>query len=213
MKIKSYLLILLLLVFFNSCKKPEVSFEETQPQNVKEQNSIPKKLIGTYYNSEDKTELTISKYLIVKKITIEDTLNVSELNKNEVIKKDSLLNMKTKEKYQIKKINDTLFTNYIYSDTIFNIQEKDILKKFKGYYFLNKFIKSDGLWEVEKLNLTKGVLKISGIDSEEEINLLETITETKRDTMKPFIIKPTKKQFKEFVKKNGFSKEEIYLKK
>lgn len=213
MKIKSLFLTLLLFLFFNSCKKSEVSFEETQPQNIKEQNVLPNKLIGTYYNSENKTELNISKYFIVKHITLEDTFKITELNKNEVIKNDSLLNIETKGKYQIKKINDTLFTNYIYSDTIFNLKQKDILKKFKGHYFLNKLIKSDGLWEVKKLTLTNGTLKISGIETEEEINLLESITETKRDTIKPFTIKPTKKQFKEFIKKNGFSEGEIYLKK
>jgi hypothetical protein len=54
---------------------------------------------------------------------------------------------------------------------------------------------------------------LSSIETENELKLLESITETKMDTTKPFKIKPTKKQFKEFIKKNGFSEGKIYLKK
>jgi hypothetical protein len=213
MKTKILFLNLLLLVILNSCKDPIVSFEEAQPQDIKELNAFPKKIIGTYYNTENRTELRISKYSIFKKMIVDDTLKISEINKNEKIKNDSLFNSVTKEKYQIKRINDTLFSNYIYQDTIFDLNKKNILKKFKGYFFLNVFIEKSGFWSVEKLNLRKGVLTINGIVTENEIDLLQSITDTKQDTIKPFTVKPTKQQFKEFIKKNGFTNGEIYLKK
>ncbi|WP_130734648.1 hypothetical protein [Flavobacterium sp. J27] len=58
---------------------------------------------------------------------------------------------------------------------------------------------------MQKLFLQKGQLYINTIISESEITLLETLTESKKDTVKPFVLKPTKKQFKEFVKRNGFT--------
>jgi len=212
MKLKLIIVSLIILAFFNSCKEPIVTFEVAQPENIKTQNQFPKKLIGTYYNAETKTELIIGKNYIFKKMTIEDTLNISELDKNEIIKNDTLYKLNTNEKYKVRKLNDSLFTDYVFSDTIFNIKKNNILKKFKGYYFLNKQIEQTRFWEVEKLNLTKGVLKINGIETENEISLLETITETKRDTLKQFSVNPTKKQFREFIKKNGFTEGEIYLK-
>ena len=212
MKTKIFFLNLIFCLCFISCKEPIVSFEVTQPENVKEQKEFPKKLIGIYYNLENDTELIIRKYFILKKILIKDTLKISELDKNEIIKNDTLYKLNTNEKYKIIKIDDTLFSNYIFSDTVFNLKKTDVLKKFKGYYFLNKSIKETGFWEVEKLNLTKGILNINGIETENEISLLENITESKKDTVKPFTIKPTKKQFKEFIKKNGFSNGEIYIK-
>jgi hypothetical protein len=212
MKTKLFFLNLIFSIFLFSCKEPIVSFEVAQPENIKEQKEFPKKLIGTYYNSENNIELIIRKYFIIKKTLLNDTLRISELDKNEVIKNDTLYRLKPNEKYKIIKINDSLFSNYVYSDTIFNLKKTDVLKKFKGYYFLNKSIEKTGFWEVEKLKLTKGVLKINGIETENEISLLETITESKRDTVKPFTIKPTKKQFKEFIKKNGFVEGETYLK-
>ena len=78
------------------------------------------------------------------------------------------------------KINDSLFSNYVFTDTVFNLNKTDVLKKFKGYYFLNKSIEKTGFYEVEKLNLTKGVLNINGIETENEISLLENITESKK---------------------------------
>lgn len=206
------ILFLLFILTFNSCKQPEVTFDEAQPQGLKDLKCFPKKYIGTYYNIEDKSEITISKYSVFEKMISEDTINVKELDKNEIIKNDSLFKINTKEKYKIKRINDSLFTNYVFSDTTFSIGKNNVLKKFKGYLFLNKFTEKGGFWEVEKLNLSKGVIKISAIETEDEIKLLETITETKMDTTKPFRIKPTKKQFKEFIKKNGFSEGKVYLK-
>uniref|UniRef100_UPI00404B4F5D hypothetical protein n=1 Tax=Flavobacterium sp. TaxID=239 RepID=UPI00404B4F5D len=198
-------------LILNACKEPLVSFEIPQPENVKTQNEFPKNLLGTYYNPSKNEQLIIDKSFILKKITLDDTLKFSELDKNELIKHDTLYKTTTNEKYKIKIINDSLFTNYCYSDTIFNLKS-DILKKFKGYYFLNNSIEKTGFWEVRKLNYTKGVLSINGIETENEINLIASITETKKDTSKPFRIKPTKKQFKAFIKKNGFSEGETYLK-
>jgi hypothetical protein len=212
MKTKIIFLNLIFCLLFISCKEPIVSFEVAQPENLKAQKEFPKKLIGTYYNSENDTELIIRKYFIFKKMLLKDTLKISELDKNEIIKNDTLYKLNSNEKYKIIKINDSLFSNYVFSDTIYNLKKTDVLKKFKGYYFLNKSIEKNGFWEVEKLNLTNGVLTINGIETENEISLLENITESKKDTVKPFTIKPTKKQFKEFIKKNGFSNGEIYFK-
>ena len=213
MKTKLLILNLFIIVLFYSCKEPNVSFEVAQPENVKKQNKFSRNIIGTYYNLENKTELIIGENYIFKKMKTEDTLKISELDKNEIIKNDTLYKLNTKEKYKIRKITDSLFTDYVFSDTIFNLKKNNILKKYKGYYFLNKEIEKSGFWEVEKLNLKNGILKINGIETENEIRLLETITETKRDTLKHFSVKPTKKQFKEFIKKNGFKEGEIYLKK
>ena len=55
-------------------------------------------------------------------------------------------------------------------------------------------------------------LNLNDISTKEEIEILEEITETKKDSSETFVIKPSKKQFRAFVKKNGFSKGEVYIK-
>jgi hypothetical protein len=85
------------------------------------------------------------------------------------------------------------------------------MKKLKGHFFLNKRINKSDFWAVEKLSYSNGILNINRIETEEEMKLLQSITETKMDSTKPFSVKPTKKQFKEFIQKNGFVNGATYL--
>ena len=205
------LTILLFALLLISCKEPLVQFSETQPENSKSLKFFPKKLIGNYYDSENEIDIEITNSMIIKKSTFKDTFNVKVLSEVEVLKGDTLVNTKTFEKIFVKKINDTLFTNILYKDTIFSINRENVLKKMKGYYFLNiKY--SENNWIVKKLHLKNGLLNLNDISTKEEIQMLEEITETKKDSSTIFVIKPTKKQFREFVKKNGFSDGEVYIK-
>ncbi len=205
------LTILLFALLLISCKEPLVQFSETQPENSKSLKFFPKKLIGNYYDSENEIDIEITNSMIIKKSTLKDTFNVKVLSEVEVLKGDTLVNTKTFEKTFVKKINDTLFTNILYKDTIFSINRENVLKKMKGYYFLNiKY--SENNWIVKKLHLKNGLLNLNDISTKEEIQMLEEITETKKDSSTIFVIKPTKKQFREFVKKNGFSDGEVYIK-
>ena len=205
------LTILLLALLLISCKEPLVQFSETQPENSRSLKFFPNKLIGNYYDSENEIDLEITNSMIIKKSTLKDTFNVKVLSEVEVLKGNTLVNTKTFEKTFVKKLNDTLFTNVLFKDTIFSINKENVLKKMKGYYFLN--IKhSENNWVVKKLYLKNGLLNLNDISTKEEIEMLEEITETKKDSSETFVIKPTKKQFREFVKKNGFSKGEVYIK-
>lgn len=205
------LTILFFVLLLISCKESLVQFTEVQPENFKNLNSFPKKLIGNYYDTENEINLEISKFIIVKKSILKDTFNVKELSEVEILKGDTLVNTKTFEKTFVKKINDTLFTNILLKDTIFSINNDNVLRKMKGHYFLN--IKhSNNNWIVKKLFLKNGLLNMNDISTKQEIEMLEEIMETKKDTALPFVIKPTKKQFREFVKRNGFSNGESYIK-
>jgi hypothetical protein len=199
-------------IFIYSCKEPLVSFSEAQPEGGKALESFPEKYIGSYYNPLEKIEITISQCCIMTKTVIDDTLNIREFGKDEMIKNDTLLNLITNQKYRITRINDSLFTNYIYEDTTFILGRKYCLKTFKGYLFLNKK-KDNGYWEVEKIKLNNGAIEIGSINTQNEINLLESITESEIDTtIVPYKIKLTKKQFKQFIQKNGFAESKVYLK-
>ncbi|MFN3757271.1 MAG: hypothetical protein ACK4RM_09975 [Flavobacterium sp.] len=70
------------------------------------------------------------------------------------------------------------------------------------YYFLNKSSDASDDWEALKLSLHKGVLRMNSISTQSEIDLLEEITVSAKDSSPPFIVNPTKKQFKEFIKRN-----------
>jgi hypothetical protein len=86
----------------------------------------------------------------------------------------------------------------------------NVVRKFKGYYFLNtRYDKTS--WAVEKVQFSKGELEISGISTEQDIESLIEITETPKDTVAPYIFTATKRQFKAFIRNDGFSDTEKFV--
>ena len=128
----------------------------------------------------------------------------NELDSNEIIKGCYIINLETKEKTLFKRINDSLEINVFFIDTIFNLNNEDILRKYKGYYFLNKKYADYG-WEVQKLHLKKGKLFIGEIIMESEITQLKEISESYEDTIPTYNFTIEKKQFKGFITNDGFS--------
>jgi len=98
-----------------------------------------------------------------------------------------------------------------YTDTLFQLNSDHILRKMKGYCFLNTHY-ADQNWEVQKLSLHRGKLNISSISAENELETLVEITESPKDTIPPYQFTATKKQFKKFVKQEGFTDTETFIK-
>ena len=145
-----------------SCKKSEVAFAEAQPEKTSDLSSFPKHLLGEYYNVEQEKGLKISQFQIVRTMVMKDTFSRKDLSKYERITEDTLTNLQTSEKYVIKKINDSLFTNYVFVDTVFTINKDNILRKMKGYYFLSSKSSND-IWLVKKLFLKKALFELAKV--------------------------------------------------
>ena len=96
-----------------------------------------------------------------------------------------------------------------YKDTIFSVKQGDILRKFKGYYFLSHQTSKNN-WNVIKLTKTRKRLTLGTISTKEDIEKLRELTETKSDSIYTF--RPTKKQLKQFLRDKGFSNEDSYVK-
>jgi hypothetical protein len=62
------------------------------------------------------------------------------------------------------------------------------------------------------MELSKGKLMISSISDKNDKESLKTITESSEDTVAPYNFTVSKKQFKEFIKNNGFSDSESFVK-
>ena len=103
----------------------------------------------------------------------------------------------------VKVTGDTIITNVRYIDTLFMLSDSSVLKKFKGYYFLNERFNRDNTctWSVRKLLVEKGVLTITEIGTPKDLDDLRTITETADSTQTNFA--PSRKQFKQFLKTEG----------
>lgn len=193
-----------------SCDGPAVTFELPQPLGVKDEKYFPKKLIGKYRSKLDSTIITISDSVITRGFNIQYVMCKKELDtmKHCFLLMDTLFNKITNEKICIINIHDTLYAPFRLQDTLFRISDKGILRKDKGYYFLNMKYRSG--WEVQKLELLKGKLRLSSISELSEIEDLKQLTEGTKDSLLQF--NPNKDEFRKFVKSKGFCKKEELVK-
>ena len=207
---KNNCFLILFFLFIVSCDGPAVTFEHPQPLDVKDEDHFPKNLIGRYLSIVDSSLITITDHAVTRGFNMKYVVSRKELDtmKHCVLLKDTLFNKKTNEKICVVTIDDTLYSPYRLQDTLFLISDKNILRKDRGYYFLNMQYHSG--WEVQKLEYAQGKLCLCSIADLEEIRSLKSITENTSDSL--FQFDPDKKQLRKFVKSKGFSKKEEFVK-
>jgi len=193
-------------VLLCSCE-PAATFDEPQPNGVNALESFPNRLQGRYVDSSHSSIVTITKNLLTRQYFFEEEYKDSTGVGYKMVG-DTLIEWAngTKEKVRLK--GDALFFQRSLTDTIFQRAANCVLKKYKGYYFLNKLF-SDNAWEVKKMWFEKGTLIIGSISNEDDLSKLKEIKEIPRDTVSTrFSL--TRKEFKKFVNDNGFGEEEKF---
>ncbi|HMR83806.1 MAG TPA: hypothetical protein PKE30_11770 [Niabella sp.] len=194
-----------------------VAFEEPQPSGNEVLKEIPFELLGHYFDYDNNRDLYITRDMIFTTADFKDPVSISELDKNERIAGDTLYHAITGQQYRINKVNDSLITGYKYLDILFSLNEKytalkNVLKAEGNDYFLN-YETGEHKWAVSRLAFRANVVNIANIQTENEVKMMETITNNKSyDTVRPLIVKPTKEQFEKFIKQNGFITGQTYLK-
>lgn len=187
------------------------SFSEPQPVDAKNLSKLPSRIQGSYLSVEDSSLLLIGANHIQRLYNLDYTLHIAELDSTLRLNGDTLINIYSLEKIPVKRFGDSILCNIRYTDTLFSIGSSGLLRKYKGYYFLNNQTDYDSSWVVKKMQLKEGKLSISSLSSQKDIEILDELTETAADTAVQRKYSVTKKQFKEFVKKDGFSEGEIFL--
>ena len=207
MQNSSLLVILFSLIILSGCE-PAATFDQPQPAHQKALRSIPKRLQGTYLDNEQASMLEISDSLIIRKYDFELKEHKDSLGTSLQLRGDSLADLSTGIKERISLQGDTVIRHMVWSDTLFRISDDKILKKFRGYYFLNSKW-NDSAWEVKKIYLEKGRLHIGMISKEDDIEKLKEVSESVEDTTSTYF-SPTRKQFIEFIRHDGFTREESF---
>jgi len=193
-----------------SCE-PKVTFKEPQPTNTENLSGLPKKLKGEYLSVEDSSILIIDNKLIQRIYDFDYKIHPNELDSTQQIVGDTVIDFENNKKTPIRRDGDSLVIHVHSIDTLFQMGYDNVVRKFKGYFFLNIRWGKES-WEVKKMELKKGQLVVSRISTKEEIESLKEKTETQQDTVPPYEFTITKKQFKEFVKNDGFRNSEIFVK-
>jgi len=194
-----------------SCKT-SITFNEPQPVGIKNLSTLPQSLKGQYFSCSDSSTLLVESKIIQRIYDFNFKIHKNQLDSNQVLIGDTLIDNQTKERTLIICNGDSLIIHLHYIDTLFQLNYDNPVRKFKGYYFLN--INHDKVgWEVKKIYLKKGQLKISSVSTKQDLEILKEIIESPIDTVPPYKFTVSKKQFKKFIKSNGFSDEELFIRK
>ncbi len=192
---------------FNSCD-PAATFDRPQPYNIKPLSSFPEHLQGKYLSTDQSSVITIADSLITRHYDFDVKTLKDSLDSSYRLSGDTFIDKRDNTKEPVIVKNDTVIRHEEWTDTLFCIASGNILKKYKGYYFLN-ISRGNNQWEVKELSLKKGRLSLGCISDEKDIEKLNELTETNADTVSThFSLK--RRQFKKFVRQGGFSDREIF---
>jgi hypothetical protein len=199
--------IVIIALFLESCE-PAAIFDQPQPVYINPLTSFPGRLQGKYLSVDQASIVTIEDKLLTRTFDFDVQEHKDSISSSYILKGDTITDQTngTKEKVLLK--GDYVIKHVHWIDTLFNISEDNVLKKLKGYYFLN-IRYSDSAWEVIKLSLKDGVLTVGSVSVEEDLQKLEKITETSSDTL-PSRFTLKRKQFKKFIRQEGFSEQETF---
>ena len=189
---------------------PPVTFNEPQPTDTDNLAEFPNRLQGHYLSSADSSALIIDGKTVQRIYDFDYTIHSSQIDSNSRLFGDKIINLTTNIREIVKRDGDSLITHTSYIDTLFQIDYDNVVRKFKGFYFLNHRRDKES-WEVKKIEFSRGQLIVSSISSKEDIENLKAITESTQDTVAPYNFAATKKQFKEFVISKGFTDSEKFI--
>ncbi|MEQ9405799.1 MAG: hypothetical protein RIM99_19565 [Cyclobacteriaceae bacterium] len=211
---------ILLVLTIGSCEDP-VKFESPQPPNQSDLKQIPKQLRGSYQSTSDSTNLTINERTIIDWTEIQfrslrDSLDI-EIDSTKIINKttDYIEVLDGSYNLEFKFFGDSVLVDYSYRDTLFEISDMHILRRFKGHYFLN-YKRSETNWKVRRLTLNKKRLSFSKVQIPEDIETLKEITEIKEiksdsSRVTGYKLNPSRKELKKLMKLS-FSETKTYKK-
>ncbi|MBL7847232.1 MAG: hypothetical protein JNL40_07175 [Cyclobacteriaceae bacterium] len=219
---KAGFLVLLLLVD-KSCQS--VRFETPQPEGVRNEKSVPKKMQGTFYEvSKDKSKseqeeyLNIKSDLILKHTKDVEVIALSTFKETDRREMDSIRRLagqdsvyrfsesKGKDTVTVRFMGDSISVKTTDVDTLYSPSPHQLLRKYKGEYYIST--QQTKLWHVVRIRV-KGDSLFVRTDSSDDAEKLRQIMGIKNDSITTF--RPDRKQWGTFIKGGGFRSTKKYV--
>lgn len=207
MKIEKVFFLLAFIACIGACETP-LYFEEPQPFGSKNKKKFKRNFQGSYLSLADSSILEIRPTEIVQHWNVMVKIHKNEIDSTEEIGlEDGQLNFIGNRIFKVlDETKDSLLMQLNWDQTLFKVSEKQLLRYYKGRYFLNYKVPG-GLWELKIMQFNKeGILIIEkafgGMKNIQEIKESTAIAEIKNDSnkLKHYTLKPTKKELKELLK-------------
>ena len=203
--------VMLLTLFIISCIEASddpVRFRAAQPEGQSNEKGIPKRLLGQYVNLNDSAGMEItSRGIVIFKFKNFATL-IDSADRKELKGDTSYFVIEHQSRIDVLVRGDSAFEKWTFYDTIFDASRGDILRKYKGRYFLNRKVAEDN-WRVKTLTGIKNGVTLGTVSAKDDIAKLREITGSKVDSINNFRL--TRKELRKFLKENGFDDKETYL--
>lgn len=218
---KKLFLILAVVSLIISCKKADAEpvgfafcFENPQPINDSDLISFPSKFKGLYV-TPDSTFLRINDDRILREYYFEYRVHKQKMDslKSEYDLVDGkLITKDTKDKYDVFKKGDSIELVMKSVDTIFRLSYNQKAKRIDGQLVLST--RDSVFWKIKMVSLEKNILKIKNLYLLEDLQKLDSVTNTKGIMLDSFsyVIRPTRKEFKDILRIKNLGYEQDYKK-
>lgn len=220
---KKLILIFSIITLIISCKKADAEaeyegfafyFENPQPINDSELNSFPSKFKGLYIN-KDSTFLRIDDERISREYYFKFRIHRQKLDslKSEYNLVDGkLITKDNKEEFDVFKRGDSIELVTKRIDTLYRLSYNQKAKRINGQLVLST--RDSIFWKIKMMSLENNVLKIKNIYSPEDLKKLDSVTLIKAKMLDSlsYLIKPTRKEFKNILKIKNLGRDQEYKK-
>ena len=201
----SFLLVIIVLFVVNSCEAPVV-FTDPQPVDLKKRNAFEPQYWGSYYCQSDSSEVNIESDVFYKEKTYSALIMMEDIeNSPDLIWQDgnlysSFFDQLMEIEYQDE---EKVFATLTLRDTLFNIDDNQVLKFYRGHQILSRQIDKNK-WEVTILshdvdgNISYSKTKIPG-----DLEQLKTITPVQileKSERTQYLLSPSKAAFRKLMK-------------
>ena len=209
-----------MLLFF-SCKERSAHpigntyyFQEPQPINDSELNSIPNKYLGLYVN-EDSIYLNVSKRMIVEESFFKFRIHKNSLDSiaDEIVSDNGKYRFKNETTFlEDKIIGDSIEFSKKEIDTFFVFSDKQKAKRINGKLVISD--KDSIYWQSKLVYLNKDKLVIKYLYSDDDLRKMDSITKVKSKQLDSttYVIFPSRSEFKRFFEVKNFGYESKYKK-
>lgn len=206
------------LFLLSSCEE-SISFQQPQPTGKRNLKRIPKALHGTYAEVDGLGHISINTKGITswhqfQFKTHRDSIDLA-LDSFEVVHQNGKF-LVLKNDYNMLKVQwvkDSAVGTYSFSKLFFELSGEQILRKFKGHYFLNTKAQ-DSIWQVKILSIDGSKLRLSEfrnpkeLDELKELTSVENIEVVERNTAAP-LVNPSRKELKQLMTHNSTTHKEF----
>ena len=215
MKSKHKYIIYVILILLLGCG-PYIWFKVPQPSGEENLTNFPNNILGKYESVVDTSTVLIESDKIIRQYREKLVMTKIEFREEvgDTLSEDTSFMFTDNWNINIQSYGDSVKVFSSKDEELFRISARQLLREYKGYYFLN-YKDTNDYWKVKILKLTGDTLEFDFILKEEDIYRIKGITkvevfEDSTEEASMYYLDPSKRELKKILKSR--SKGEKYIK-